>query len=249
MAKNPGERYALWSSKTGRTIQQVVDLLRAAEARIEAFRPTVDGAIDLVYAGQEEPERGQSSRRAEFRGAFWQDFSNGARRLAVYSFGWSEATGTRTQSWSHESYEGPEDRDLLRRIRGTEKPLDTIEQLLWASEWETRVGMELGPKVEVLAAALCRERELWCRRAVVMMALSNALGREENPFRYSGNHRATRYTIGAELFVRTASGLYHGDPDVYVQVDPQTNIYPQAGLRMSSYALRERARKRNNKEK
>jgi hypothetical protein len=248
MGKNPGERYTLWSSKTGRTIGRVVEILRETEARIEAFRPSVNAAIDLVYEGQRAPEERRSGR-AEFRGAFWRDFPNGERRLAVYSFGWSDATGTRTQSWSHENYEGPEDRDLLRRVRGTEKPLDPIEQLLWASEWETVVGMALGPKVEVLSAALCRERELWCRRAVVMTALSNALGREESPFRYSGNHRATRYTIGSELFVRTASGLYHGDPDVHVKVDPQTNIYPQEYLRMSSYDLRDRARRRNNKEK
>ena len=47
--------------------------------------------------------------------------------------------------------------------------------------------------------------------------------------------------------MRTASGLYHGDPDVYIKVDPQTNIYPQDGLRMSSYGLRERAHKRKEK--
>ena len=175
----------------------------------------------------------------------------------MYSFGWSDATGTLTQSWSHESYEGPEDRDLLRRVRGTEKPLDPIEQLLWAGEWEAQVGMELGPKVEVLAAALRRERELWVRRAVVLTALSDALKSKDDRFSYNGNHRATRYgdhratryTIGTELFVRTPHGLHHGDPDLYVQVDPQTNIYPQEGLRMSSYNLRDRARKRNNKEK
>lgn len=238
-----GKRYRVCSSKSGRTLQQVVDLLLAAEAKIFAFRPTVEAAIEAVYEAHPTPD---NPRHREFRGSYWVEGGREGRRLAVYSFGWTDYNSKVTRVWSHNFYNGPDDWELIQRVGGRKSRLNPVEEMIWLSEWEGLVGMELAPKVEAMADALYREHELYRRRGVIMRYLSRALSGYDTPYPRYEQKGGVRYQVGGELFVTTPNGLVHGDPDTYVTVDPETNIYLRPTERIASYELEERARKRRS---
>lgn len=240
--RKTGPRYP---EKPGRTLAQAIVLLKQAEADIAAQRPLVNEALDAIYEGRQPPET-YRERDDVFRGAFWSEWGPERRmRLKVYSFGWAAHAGRLTQSWSFERYDGPEDREMLRRIRRAEGPLNPMEQLIWLSEWEGLLGMELAPKVELLHNRLSRERELYFRRGVIMRFISACLDGKHQPskFRLGKPAYQVRFRVGDELFVTTPDGLVHGDPDLHLTVDPESNIYPAAYARLPSWELQERARK------
>lgn len=236
------KRQRVWASKSGRTLQQVVNLLLASEAKIAAFRPTVEAAINAVYEGHPDPLY-SAHKGVVFRGSYWKGDAVEGRRLAVYSFGWTDHNGKVTRAWSHNFYDGPDDWELILRVGGCKSRLNPVEEMIWLSEWEGLVGMELAPKVEAMADALYREHELYGRRGVIMRYLSRALSGYDSPYPRYEQKGGVRYQVGAKLFVSTPNGLVHGDPDTYVTVDPETNIYPQSYMRLASYELQERARK------